>query len=69
MVEIQRVFEAEGLKSELLLQIHDELVFDVVASEQDRVAALVKDILEHAAPFSVPLSIESGFGVNLYEVK
>jgi DNA polymerase-1 len=69
MVLIHAEFAARGLKTAILLQIHDELVFDVPLDEQDEVFAIVKDKMEHAVPFETPLVIEGGFGNNLFEVK
>ncbi len=69
MVLIDQAFEAKGLKSQILLQIHDELVINVPIDEQDIVENLVRDYMEHALTFSVPLAVEGSFGVNLFEVK
>jgi DNA polymerase-1 len=69
MVKIDRSFQAAGLQSKLLLQIHDELVVEVAAGEEEQAHRLVKDGLEHAAPFSVVLKVEGGFGHSLFEVK
>jgi DNA polymerase-1 len=69
MVKIDQSFQTAKLKSKLLLQIHDELVVEVAAGEEEQAHRLVKDGLEHAAPFSVVLKVEGGFGNSLYEVK
>ena len=69
MVRIQKILEERRLQSEILLQIHDELVFDVLDSEAEEVYTLVKDAMEHATNFEVPLRVEGGFGQNLFEVK
>ncbi len=69
MVKIRAEFRRRGLKSRIILQIHDELVFDVPKTEQEIVAKIVVDRMEHAVDFAVPLKVEGDFGKNLYEVK
>jgi len=69
MVSIQGALEEKKLKTKLLLQIHDELVFSVPESEKDQIELLIKDKMEHAVTFSFPLVIDSSFGTNLFEVK
>jgi DNA polymerase-1 len=46
----------------MLLQVHDELVFEVPKDEAKETAALVKKVMEHAAALSVPLTVETGTG-------
>lgn len=53
----------------MLLQIHDELVFDVVEEEKDKVTDIVKTIMESVVSFSVPLKVSTDFGTDLYETK
>ena len=69
MVEIDNIFEKKGLKSKMLLQIHDELIFNVVSSEEDIVKNIVKDTMENVYKLSVPLKVEISMGNNLYEAK
>jgi DNA polymerase I len=64
MVRVYNRMKAEGLKSKLLLQVHDELVFDVCLDEQEKMATLVKEEMENAIEFDVPLTVEAEFGVN-----
>ena len=52
------------LKSKMLLQVHDELVFDLFISEQDEMIKLVKDKMENAIEFAVPLKVEFGIADN-----
>lgn len=68
MVKIQTEFDHRQLKSRILLQIHDELVFAIAETEKPIVESIIKDRMEHAVPFSVPLTIECSFGKNLFEV-
>ena len=69
MVEIDAAFEANNIKSTMLLQIHDELIFDVVESEKKKVSDIVKTIMESTVKFSVPLLVSQDFGKDLYETK
>lgn len=67
MVRIHDHILREGLKSRLLLQVHDELVFDVELSEADRVKALVKEHMENALALDVPLVVDMRLGKNWLE--
>ncbi len=69
MVLIEKEIKSLKLETKMLLQIHDELVFSVPPAEKDIVEKMVYDKMEHAVPFSIPLSIEGSFGTNLFEVK
>lgn len=64
MVQISAYLKAQNLKTRMLLQVHDELVFEVPMAEKDLVAAEVKRIMESVMSLSVPLTAEVGFGVN-----
>ena len=64
MIDIQRELQTQGLQSKMILQVHDELVFDVLKSEQEKVSALVKTAMENAIQLNVPLIAESGVGEN-----
>ena len=55
------------LRSKMVLQVHDELVFDVHRDELEETKALVKDLMENALPLSVPVLVESGTGLNWLE--
>jgi DNA polymerase-1 len=67
MLNTQRALEAEGLKSRMLLQVHDELVFEVAAGEQDVVEKLVRREMAGAADLSVPLDVSVGIGRTWHE--
>ena len=69
MIEIDKRFEALGLKSKMLLQIHDELDFNVYDDELEIVKREVKNIMENTVLLSVPLKVEINVGKNLYEAK
>jgi len=68
MVAIQNELEKRHLKSKILLQIHDELVFSVPDAEKTEMEQLVQDKMEHALPFRIPLTVACSFGKNLFEV-
>lgn len=67
MIRIDRDIAAEGLGSRMILQVHDELVFEVVPGERDRLGALVKEAMESALALDVPVRAEIGFGENWLE--
>ena len=67
MIRIFNRFEAEGLKSKMLLQVHDELNFNVYKDEQEKVKQIVLDEMENAIKLRVPLIAECGEGVNWLE--
>ncbi len=69
MVEIYKAMEKENLKSEMILQIHDELVFDVLKSEQTKMEKLIKETMEHCVELLVPLKVSLAVGKNLDEAK
>ncbi len=62
MVRLPRALREAGLNARMLLQVHDELVFEVPEAEVDATAALVKSIMESVATLRVPLSVEVGTG-------
>ena len=62
----QRLREA-GLQSRMVLQIHDELLFDAIPSEVDRLREIVVDVMEHVMTLSVPLTVECSSGKNWLE--
>lgn len=68
MIDIEESFEKNNIKSKMILQIHDELVFDVLESELEEVSSLVKELMETTYKLIVPLKIELDSGRNLYEV-
>jgi len=64
MIQVDRALERSDLGARMLLQVHDELVFEVPKAEVDETAALVKKTMENAAFLSVPLTVEVGTGEN-----
>ena len=67
MVRIYQRFKAEGLKSKMILQVHDELNFSVVPEEKFHVKQLVLEEMQNAAALKVPLIADCGFGLNWLE--
>jgi DNA polymerase-1 len=67
MVRIHARLKAENLQAKMVLQVHDELVFDVPVAEQAAVEKLVREEMEHAVALDVPLSVDIGVGRNWCE--
>ncbi len=67
MINIHRWIEAEKLKSRMIMQVHDELVFDVHKSEQDIVQEKVADYMKNALTLDVPMEVGIGTGTNWLE--
>ena len=64
MVKVDRALKAENLRTKMVLQIHDELVFDTPREEVDRVKEIVRREMEGALDFGVPLEVGIGVGAN-----
>ena len=69
MIEIQNEFEKRNLKSKMLLQVHDELIFNVLNDELDVVKQIVKQIMENTYKLEVPLVVDIEYGTDWYEAK
>jgi len=67
MINIQDWMQKENLKSRMILQVHDELVFDVHRSEMDIVQPKVEEMMRTAIKIDVPMEVESGYGENWLE--
>jgi len=67
MIHVSDALKGQNFQSRMLLQVHDELVFDVHKSEVDRFIGLVKEKMEKAISLSVPLDVELGLGTNWLE--
>jgi len=67
MVDIQNTLDNEGIKSKMILQVHDELNFDVWPDELERVSQIVRERMENASSLSVPLTIDMGYGDSWFE--
>ena len=69
MIDIYNEFKKKNLKSKMILQIHDELIFNVVTEEKELIKNLVKNIMENTIKLNVPLEVDIQFGINWYEAK
>lgn len=67
MVRVARRFKEEGIRSKMILQVHDELNFSVLPEEEERVRDIVITEMEHACTLSVPLVADCGIGDNWLE--
>jgi len=67
MLNVQRAIENEKLNSRLLLQIHDELILEVVKGEEEKITALVKREMGGAYPLKAPLDVNAGLGLTWHE--
>jgi DNA polymerase I len=69
MIDVWREFRGRRLRTKIILQVHDELVFEVPSDEARLVEALVRDKMEHVYPLSVPLKAHLGWGKNWADAK
>ena len=69
MIKVHKRMAAEGLKSRLILQVHDELLIEAAHNEVDRVKAVLLDEMENAVSLSVPMSIDINVGGSWYDTK
>ena len=67
MIEVDKSMEETGMKSRMVLQIHDELVFDAIPEEIDELRKIVIDRMENVVKLSVPLTVECNYGKNWLE--
>jgi DNA polymerase-1 len=67
MIRIHETFSRSNLRSKMILQVHDELVFDVFSEEVDTVRGLVHEKMTHALPMSIPVVVDSNTGNNWLE--
>ena len=68
MINIAGEIDRQNLKSKMILQVHDELIFDVVQGELEILRKIVIDKMENAIKLSVPLKVETSTGTNWFEV-
>lgn len=69
MVEIYAKFKEENIQTKMVLQIHDELIFDIIDSEKEKVERIVKDIMTHTITLDVPLRVSADYGKDWYDAK
>ncbi|MDF2699881.1 MAG: polymerase [Haloplasmataceae bacterium] len=69
MINVYNRMEKENLQSKLLVQVHDELIFDVRKEELEMVEKIVKEEMEHAVELKVPLKVDMDYGLTWYDAK
>ncbi len=69
MIKIDKYFEDNNIKSTMLLQVHDELIFNVIKEEEEEVRKIVSNIMESIIKLDVPLKVSIEEGNNWYEAK
>jgi DNA polymerase-1 len=69
MLKIDKVLSEKKLKSKMLLQVHDELIFEVPLDEVDQMKKIVKENMEGVVELNVPLKVDMGIGENWYDLK
>jgi len=69
MIQLDGAIRDQRLQSRLLMQVHDELVLEVVPAEKEIMEKLVKETMQNVVLFSVPLLVDVGFGKNWNEAK
>ncbi len=69
MIKMQEQLDQQGLKSRMLLQVHDELVFEVPEEELEIMQKIVPDVMEHALELEVPLKVDVHYGQTWYDAK
>lgn len=69
MVKVYEAFKARKLKSKMIIQVHDELIFDTCEDELEDVKKIVKDVMENVYELEVPLKVDINYGKNWFEAK
>ena len=69
MIDLHRALKDNNFESKMILQIHDELIFDVKKEEEEKLKDLVKNVMENCYKLNVPLEVEINTGINWYDAK
>lgn len=69
MIDMSQRLKQEGLKTRLLLQVHDELIFEAPKEEIEKLIEIVPDVMEHALELKVPLKVDYSYGPTWYDAK
>ena len=69
MIDLHRALKDNNFESKMILQIHDELIFDVKKEEEGKLKELVKNVMENCYKLNVPLEVEINTGINWYDAK
>ena len=67
MISINRIMKEKRLKGKMILQIHDELLFEIPKYEKEEIVKLVIDEMVNAMKFNVPIKVDCNYGVNWFE--
>lgn len=67
MIEVEKRLEEEGLKSRMLIQVHDELILEVPEDELETIEKLLPEVMENVIDLTVPLKVESSYGKTWYD--
>lgn len=68
MIKIDEEFTLKNIKSNMILQVHDELIFDCIKDEEEIITEIIKRNMEQVIKLSVPLYVEKNLGSTWYEV-
>ena len=69
MVKVYKALKENNLKTKMIIQVHDELIFDVPKEELEQVKKIVTDVMDNVCPLNVPLAIDINYGKNWAEAK
>lgn len=69
MVKVYNALKENNLKTKMIIQVHDELVFDVYPGELEKIKQIVPDIMDNIYKLNVPLKVSASYGKNWYEAK
>ena len=69
MINVAERLKVENMKSRMLLQVHDELIFEAPPEELEQLKKIVREVMESAIQLDVPLKVDAGFGKSWYDVK
>ncbi len=69
MIEVQKEIDSAELNTKMIMQVHDELVFEVPENEKERAAKMIKEKMEGVTKLAVPLTVDLSIGNNWREAK
>lgn len=69
MIKVDELMKEKHLKSEMIIQVHDELIFDVYAEELEEMMNIIKSAMENAFKMNVPLKVDGAYATNWYDLK
>ena len=69
MIDVYNKFRENNLKSKMILQVHDELIFDCLEEELEIVKKIVSEVMENVIELKVPLKVDINYGKNWYDAK